>query len=287
MKLEDDKRFELYLHWIDFFLARSTKLIELRYQVALIIIPSIIGLWGFLGVAITSKIFEDRPFPVYLMIYFSLIVTILLILIWRLRVHDIFYEEINLQLGNVYCEIKSSKSFTITRDVIDLILKEKIEKLDSDFYQKLMKSEGDKLKFYRYFNLKLSESGFDQIEEYAQICISLLCVTGLILPYLLLPLVFSEKFWIFSWVRDFIHVFLILSITICAILKIGELKKSRTITKNDLQDDKWKEEPDLISGPFLIAKNKPTILIRCIIPFYRIWRKLKDYVEKRKNKHTT
>jgi hypothetical protein len=243
MKLEDEKRFDLSLHLIDYFRARAINLIELRYQLALIIIPSVIGLWGFLGVIVTSKTFENRPIPVYLLFYIGLLATIFLIFIWRTRAHDMFQEELCLHCGELYCEIEACSSSTYVSDAIDDTLQnKKIDKLDADLYKILINSDEEKMKFYDYFKLKLSFSGFDQIEIMAQIAITILCITGLILPYILLPLVFYDKFWTFSWIWDGLHVSIISFFSAGTILQIGRLKDKRTFFPTDIYDNKWKTE---------------------------------------------
>jgi len=78
MVSDDEKSFQIDLQFSELLRNKALKLLELRYQVAILIIPTIIGLWGFLGLIVTSKIMKDNFFTVYLLIYIGLIVTIFL-----------------------------------------------------------------------------------------------------------------------------------------------------------------------------------------------------------------
>ena len=72
---------------------KCLKILELRYQIAIIIIPTIIGLWGFIGIIATSIFFNLNPLFIPLIVYIGVFVTIFLIYLWRIRVHDLFKEE--------------------------------------------------------------------------------------------------------------------------------------------------------------------------------------------------
>jgi hypothetical protein len=72
---------------------KCLKILELLYQIAIIIIPTIIGLWGFIGIIATSIFFNLNPLFIPLIVYIGVFVTIFLIYLWRIRVHDLFKEE--------------------------------------------------------------------------------------------------------------------------------------------------------------------------------------------------
>ena len=104
MVSDDEKSFQIDLQFSELLRNKALKLLELRYQVAILIIPTIIGLWGCLGLIVTSKIMKDNFFTVYLLIYIGLIVTIFLIFVWRKWVHDMFDEELKLQISDLHIE---------------------------------------------------------------------------------------------------------------------------------------------------------------------------------------
>jgi hypothetical protein len=237
MTSKEDESFQMDLHFSDFCRNKELKLLELRYQVAIIIIPTVIGLWGFLGLIVTSEIMKNQPFTVYLLIYGGLIVTIFLIFIWRKWVHDMFEEELKLGEGELKIELKHSESCSIVRTVIDNIFNEKVKKIDSDFYEYLIE-RSDKYEFYKDLKLKLSSSGFNRIDRLSQIVIGILWGIGIILPLLLYILVF-RNYWIFLKIfQNWIFVLMISIVAIFVLWQMQVLIDGITLSEKDLHESK-------------------------------------------------
>jgi hypothetical protein len=86
---------QIRLNQMNFLLDKCLKSLELRYQVSVIIFPTIVGLWGFIGLIITSKLFKNNGLFFNFGITFGVCVTIFLLMVWRIRVHDLSDEEID------------------------------------------------------------------------------------------------------------------------------------------------------------------------------------------------
>jgi len=94
---KENRLFEYYLHSYDCYQETLRNKMELRYQLPLIFIPTIVGLWGFIGLIITSDfITRENPFLFGIIAYAGLICTFLLILMWRHRAFDLFKEELRV-----------------------------------------------------------------------------------------------------------------------------------------------------------------------------------------------
>jgi len=89
---------DFHLQMWNFYNSKISKLLEFRYQIAIIIIPTILGLWGFIGIIITSKLFSKNPYSILFGTYFGIILSIFLIYMWRTRVYDLFIEEITVNI---------------------------------------------------------------------------------------------------------------------------------------------------------------------------------------------
>lgn len=234
-------QYEIGLHLTDYFRNKCNTLLELRYQVALIIIPTIIGVWGFLGLIVTSNLIKDKYFTVYLLITAGIFFTFFLIFLWRKWVHDIFGEEITLEymdqdfLLKYYYTLDESKKL-IKNELQNL----KISDVDGDFcdYLKNHGSIPEKEDFCKDFKSKQSTSGFFTIDWYSIIAITLFGCFGLISPVLLSELVFdnfdinvNSPQWIY------VHIFILIS-TILFIWRVSILMRRSTLSKKELQKSK-------------------------------------------------
>jgi hypothetical protein len=116
---------QIRLDNINFYQEKILKMLDNRYQWGVIIIPTIVGLWGFIGLIITSKLFEKQWIFFYGIITLGIFITNLLVYMWRIHVHDIMKEELEYgrQLikieADLICENKSKQeiNYAIERDL--------------------------------------------------------------------------------------------------------------------------------------------------------------------------
>jgi len=219
MKDDIDRQFEIDLHTIDSYQNRSITYLELRYQVALIIMTTIVGVWGFLGIIVTSDNISNK-FTIYLLINLAILITIFLIYIWRLWVHDIYQEEVNA--GSFVWKLLiqyNNLSSVIQEGFSESLINKKVKKADPDFYNYLKKGHGsikEKVDFYTEFRNKLSISGFLLFDTISIAIIIIFGVAGLLSLDLLSFLVFDEVYsvsrshgWIYDGTRLVILFFMI------------------------------------------------------------------------------
>jgi len=211
----DEKKFLVYLNYLDFLRTKSLKFVELRYQVALVIIPTIIGLWGFIGVTVTSTFFDKAPSLINYIIVFGVVLTISLLAYWRWHVYNMFYEEFMVDFLELDHENFVPSISTIQGEPIPILLTpakqgmddrlERIKKLTggSEIIESLNRifNSNPKIKntFYKEFGFKLTNSGFAIADLLCIVAIFFLWVIGIFFPFWLLPILNPTYNIISSW----------------------------------------------------------------------------------------
>lgn len=218
---------------------RGLKLLELRYQVALIIIPTIIGLWGFIGIIVSSKFFQNHVIWGSIIVEFGCILSIFLIWIWRTRVHDIFDEETVLYSNQIGLDL-AGLSFGLKPSYLEYmkyLLEKKVKSRYPDFYDFLKRNK----RFYCYymkFKGKLSESGYRDIDKKSQGAIGFFLIFGVafsvLLNFGLLIPNFNISWWLWILPVGF-TVVLVLSSIYC-MMKIQELIDKVTLYDSDIKE---------------------------------------------------
>jgi hypothetical protein len=224
---------------------KSLTLYELRFQLAIIIFPTIIGLWGFIGLIITSTLFEKYPIFMYIVVNIGIFFTILLIWYWRERVHRIFEEEMGLYIIGVHIE-GSEKLYhgDVFPNIENIIrtLHQKVRENYPEFYKKLTRIQ--KCNFYMKYRLKLSNSGYESIDMLSQISIYVFWAFWFIWTYIFFSIILMQSQltmtildnWIFSLIITVLSFSFISTISYIFIKEIKKLKDSVTLTDFDIED---------------------------------------------------
>ncbi|MGB7992332.1 hypothetical protein [Methanoregula sp.] len=184
----DEQSFEYNIYILENLFNQTTKILELRYQLAIIIIPTIIGLWGVIGVLITSSFVSLYVSRVYILIEIGFISTILLIWMWRNRVHDMVREQILTNDYRIWLELNGlgKKRFAPQFQSILELVKKKLTQMNREDFFKELKNDKKIYSFYRKFNVNLSECGCKDIDEKSKLLIYFVGVLGILLPFILI-----------------------------------------------------------------------------------------------------
>jgi ABC-type cobalt transport system substrate-binding protein len=196
---DDEKAFILYSEYRGFLRQKFLKYIELRYQLAIVLIPTIVGIWGFIGVTATSDLFRGKSSAIILIVYLGIILTISLLTYWRFQVYKMYYEEFltNVtELGSEYDE-RFWGLFSPTSQGMNSLFQNIKEKGGIDVYNYLISLSAEderkiKYGFFKKFGFKLQPSAFYISDFICIIIISILGIIGWIFPFWLLPLVFED-----------------------------------------------------------------------------------------------
>jgi hypothetical protein len=110
--MNQDENFQYWLNIQKHYQQLQLQQLTARYQVGLIIIPTIVGFWGFIGLIVISQYFIDHPLFIDIVASGGIIITFFLIWMWRKRVHDISSEEItyNSKHAKIEAELFLRKS---------------------------------------------------------------------------------------------------------------------------------------------------------------------------------
>ncbi|HPD74795.1 MAG TPA: hypothetical protein PKZ65_01910 [Methanoregulaceae archaeon] len=228
---EIEKRFEWYLQTLNHYQEKINERTRLRYEMALIFIPTIIGVWGFIGLILTSDFIEKNPMDVPIVAFIGTFGTAFLMYLWRKRTFDLFIEELkNLDIQYYFHNRMVDETDVQLEKISNRHYLIKLKREFPSYYEEVDKKfhlpEPDYSNSVdKELSYKLFDSGLYDMDRASQICIILLIFS---LPAIL-------KLYNFSWTAVILGFIFILIPSIILIFKIQKMVNTTKLRKSDIE----------------------------------------------------